>query len=107
MKCPNCGAEGNGKFCQHCGSKMPEKPAEVPTTIAGAVHGIVTSVVGEVGKQLEYQRDHADEIAERKRKEEEQKTKETNKVLMWLAIAGIGIILFCVLMGALEKRSII
>ncbi len=25
MKCPNCGAEVNGKFCEFCGTKMPEE----------------------------------------------------------------------------------
>lgn len=23
MKCPNCGAEGNGKFCEYCGCELP------------------------------------------------------------------------------------
>lgn len=23
MKCPNCGAESNGKYCSYCGSEMP------------------------------------------------------------------------------------
>lgn len=23
MKCPNCGAQSNGKFCEYCGSEMP------------------------------------------------------------------------------------
>lgn len=28
MKCPNCGAEVSGKFCEYCGNEMPqEKPA--------------------------------------------------------------------------------
>lgn len=24
MKCPNCGAEGKGKFCEYCGCEMPK-----------------------------------------------------------------------------------
>lgn len=28
MKCPNCGAEGAGKFCEYCGSELPRKVPE-------------------------------------------------------------------------------
>ena len=26
MKCPSCGAEANGKFCEYCGSEMTQQP---------------------------------------------------------------------------------
>ena len=26
MKCPSCGAEANGKFCEYCGSEMAQQP---------------------------------------------------------------------------------
>ncbi len=29
MKCPNCGAEANGAFCEYCGSKMAERPINI------------------------------------------------------------------------------
>ena len=30
MKCPNCGAEVEGKFCTCCGTKLPEQPVSEP-----------------------------------------------------------------------------
>ena len=29
MKCPSCGAETQGKFCEHCGSEMPQEKHQV------------------------------------------------------------------------------
>ncbi|MCR5293809.1 MAG: TM2 domain-containing protein [Lachnospiraceae bacterium] len=28
MKCPNCGAQGNGKYCEYCGAEMPYRGPE-------------------------------------------------------------------------------
>ena len=31
MKCPNCGANGKGRFCEYCGTELEqEKPSEQP-----------------------------------------------------------------------------
>ena len=32
MKCSNCGAEAPGKFCEYCGSEMPQEKATVHIT---------------------------------------------------------------------------
>lgn len=32
MKCPNCGAETHGKFCEYCGSEMPQEKSTVNIT---------------------------------------------------------------------------
>ena len=32
MKCPNCGAETKGKFCEYCGSEMPQEKVTVNIT---------------------------------------------------------------------------
>ena len=32
MKCPNCGAENSGKYCQFCGSEMPHEATPVTIT---------------------------------------------------------------------------
>lgn len=28
MQCPNCGAHGNGRFCEYCGSELPRSAPE-------------------------------------------------------------------------------
>lgn len=89
MKCPNCGAEGSGKFCQHCGTQMPDKPE--PKTMAGAIHGIAQSVIQEVGEKARYEREHADEIAERKRKEDEAYRKNTLKTMVIFVISMLAV----------------
>ena len=32
MKCPSCGAEAKGKFCEYCGSEMPKEKATINIT---------------------------------------------------------------------------
>ena len=32
MKCQNCGAEANGKFCEYCGSEMPQEKSSINIT---------------------------------------------------------------------------
>lgn len=32
MKCPNCGAEAKGKFCEYCGSEMPKEKTTISIT---------------------------------------------------------------------------
>ena len=32
MKCPNCGAEAKGKFCEFCGSELPKEKATINIT---------------------------------------------------------------------------
>lgn len=33
MRCPNCGADANGKFCEYCGTKIPREAPENVTII--------------------------------------------------------------------------
>ena len=99
MKCPNCGAEGTeGKFCQHCGTRLPEAPD--PTTMAGALNRIVQ---GTIGKQLEYNRIHADEISERKARKERESFRQALYILIIAAVLLAGIIGLCLFMAAREK----
>lgn len=32
MKCPSCGAETQGDFCEYCGSEMPKEKSTVNIT---------------------------------------------------------------------------
>ena len=32
MKCPSCGAESQGKFCEYCGSEMPQEKSTISIT---------------------------------------------------------------------------
>lgn len=33
MKCPGCGAEAKGNFCEHCGYKLPQKTTNVSSYV--------------------------------------------------------------------------
>ena len=53
MKCPSCGAETQGDFCEYCGSEMPKEKSTVNITnnyYSGAVPQEQTEVDNNVGK---------------------------------------------------------
>ena len=53
MKCPSCGAETQGKFCEYCGSEMPKENSTVNITnnyYGGAAPQEQTEVDNNVGK---------------------------------------------------------
>lgn len=53
MKCPSCGAETQGKFCEYCGSEMPKENSTVNITnnyYGGAAPQEQTEVANNVGK---------------------------------------------------------
>lgn len=53
MKCPSCGAETQGKFCEYCGSEMPKETSTVNITnnyYDGAAPQEQTEVDNNVGK---------------------------------------------------------
>lgn len=41
MKCPNCGAQGNGKFCEYCGAELPRSAPETVNNIEDNSHSQV------------------------------------------------------------------
>lgn len=110
MKCANCGAElqidpqHEVKFCPYCGHQV-EIQQEVPTTIAGAIHGIATSAIKEVGKQLEYNREHAEEIQEHQKKKERENLRQSLWILIVAVVLIGGIIGFCIFMGEREEAK--
>ena len=108
MKCTNCGAElQNGdkvKFCPYCGHQV-EQTEKMPETMPGAVYGIAKGVIDEVGKQLNYARDHADEIEERKKKRERETLKQGFIILLVSVMLVGGIIAFVMHMAEKEKAE--
>lgn len=53
MKCPSCGAEAKGKFCEYCGSEMPQEQSTVNITnnyYGGTAPQEQTEVDSNVGK---------------------------------------------------------
>lgn len=108
MKCENCGAtlqpvEGTEmKYCSYCGAKV-EMKAEVPDTIAGAVHGIGQTILKQKAARESYEREHHAEIRAEKEADEKQRKKSQNKALLMLAL----LMLVGILIGILGKNGIV
>ena len=99
MKCPNCGAElqtdqvKDIRFCPYCGKEM-QITEEVPTTIAGAIHGLGKRYLNQQAEKELYEREHADEIAKQKKEKTKQDIKSTALwALLMLAIPFVIYIL--------------
>lgn len=43
MKCPNCGAEGKGKFCEYCGCELPKVSPDTITYDSSANTTIINN----------------------------------------------------------------
>lgn len=97
MKCPNCGAElqndNNVRFCPYCGHKVE------------IARGAVESIIDEIGKHLDYQRTHADEIEERKKKQTRETLRQAFLMLLVVVTLIGGIIAFTMHMAAEEKKA--
>ena len=97
MKCVNCGAElevdklKQVKFCPYCGAEVEIKEEE-PTTMAGAISGIAKSFFAQSADKLRYNREHAAEIAERKREEKREEARQSRKMMMYM-MAGLGVLM--------------
>jgi len=88
VKCPNCGAELHTspdqevRFCQYCGHKIEIKDY-TPETMAGAVYGIGKSIIKEVSK-------HVEENKEYNRKQQEERRKYD---WLWLIVGLLALAL--------------
>ena len=97
MKCENCGASlevdqlKQVRFCPYCGAQIEIKE-EVPETMAGALHGIAKSYFNQAADKIRYNREHASEIAEQKRKEKDEEAKRTRKIMMCM-MGGLVVVM--------------
>ena len=95
-KCANCGASleidqlRQVKFCPYCGAEI-EIEEEAPTTMAGAVHDIAKTFFGQNADKLRYNREHAAEIAEEKRKTKQEEARQSRKMMVYM-MGGMGVV---------------
>ena len=74
MNCEHCGAAlaidqlRQVRFCPYCGAEIEIKE-ETPETMAGTIHGIAKTFFNQTADKIRYNREHAAEIAEQKRKD--------------------------------------
>ena len=73
LKCSNCGADLKIddsrmlKYCPYCGREV-EMDEQVPDTVMGVMRSFGKSLLSQRAEQKRYEREHASEIAEEKRK---------------------------------------
>lgn len=96
MKCSNCGADlkidGSRmlKFCPYCGQEIEMEEKE-PETMAGAISSIARSLLSQRAEQKRYEREHAHEIAEEKRKDRQDEQKHNMK-MFFILMGGLAVI---------------
>ena len=89
MKCEHCGAAleidqlRQVRFCPYCGAEI-EIEEETPETVAGAIHGIAKTFFSQTADKIRYNREHAAEIAEQKRKDKEEEARRSRKMMMYM-----------------------
>ena len=104
MKCVNCGASletdrlRQVKFCPYCGAEI-EMEEETPTTLAGAVHGIAKSFFSQTADKIRYNREHAAEIAELKRKEKREEEKRALRMMAYMMAGLVAMLAAAMLIG--------
>ena len=89
MKCEHCGATlevdqlRQVRFCPYCGAEVEIKE-ETPETMAGTIHGIAKTFFNQTADKIRYNREHAAEIAEQKRKDKAEEAKHSRKMMMYM-----------------------
>ena len=97
MTCEHCGAAlkvdqlKQVKFCPYCGAEVV-LPDETPETMAGTIHGIAKSFFNQAADKIRYNREHATEIAEQKRKEKDEEAQRSRKTMMYM-MGGMGVVM--------------
>ena len=104
MKCEHCGATlevdqlKQVRFCPYCGAEIEIKE-ETPETMAGAIHGIAKTFFSQTADKIRYNREHAAEIAEQKRKDKEEEARRSRKMMMCMmgSLAAVTAIMVVVM----------
>ena len=97
MNCEQCGATlkidqlKQVKYCPYCGAEV-DIPEETPDTMAGAIHGIAKTFFNQTADKIRYNREHASEIAEQKRKEKEEEGKRSRKMMLYM-MGGMSVVM--------------
>ena len=103
MNCEHCGAAleidqlKQVRFCPYCGAEI-EIREETPETMAGAIHGIAKAFFSMNADKIRYNREHAAEIAEQKRKDKEEEGRRTRKMLMCM-MGGLAVIMIILIVA--------
>ena len=97
MNCEHCGAAleidqlKQVRFCPYCGAEI-EIREETPETMAGAIHGIAKAFFSMNADKIRYNREHAAEIAEQKRKDRAEEARNTRKMMLYM-MGGLAVIM--------------
>ena len=65
---------------------------ETPETMAGAIHGIAKTLFSQTADKIRYNREHAAEIAEQKRKDRAEEARNSRKMLLYM-MGGLAVIM--------------
>ncbi len=65
---------------------------EEPKTWAGAIHGIAKTFFNQAADKIRYNRQHAAEIAEQKRKDKDAEAKRSRKMMLYM-MGGLAVIM--------------
>lgn len=101
LKCSNCGADLKIddsrmlKYCPYCGREV-EMEKEGSDTVMGVMCSFGKSLLSQRAEQKRYEREHAAEIAEEKRKTAHEERKHMVKMLsiMMGCMTGLALIMF-------------
>ena len=60
--------------------------------MAGAIHGIAKTFFSQTADKIRYNREHASEIAEQKRKDKEEEGKRSRKMMLYM-MGGMSVVM--------------
>ena len=101
LKCSNCGADLKIddsrmlKYCPYCGREV-EMDEQVTDTVMGVMRSFGKSLLSQRAEQKRYEREHASEIAEEKRKTAREERKHMVKMLsiMMGGMMALALVMF-------------